>query len=178
MKRNDVFIRAEKFFREYIDDEYKKVMTHWSCWETAALALISIHLQQTKKEVSFKNIFNRCRYRELVKIAAVFAQCEYYDDVKTILHVCEDRAAHRLFFSVVKKCFENKNGYIPYFGEITEDELTEEQKLKEAENRGWHISYDYAVKSFKKRIYKCAAVSFFTGALVSVMWAVEYFKNF
>lgn len=178
MKRDDVFNKAEEFFREYIDDEYKKVMTHWSCYETAALALIAIHLQQTRKEVSFKNIYNRCQYRELVKLAAFFAQCEYFDDAKTLLHVCEDRTAHKLFFSVVKQCFENKNGFVPYFGEITEDELTEEQKLKEAQHNSWHIGYDCAVKSFKKRIYKCAAVSFFTGAVVGVMWAAEYFTKF
>ena len=134
MKRDDVFNKAEKFFREFIDNEYKKVMTHWSCYETAALALIAIHLQQNRKEVSFKNIFNRCRYRELVKLAAIFAQYDAFDDVKTILHVCEDRTAHKRFFSVVKQCFENKSGFIPFFGELDEDEQTEEEQKLEQQN--------------------------------------------
>lgn len=177
MKRNDVYNRAEEFFRTTIDSDLKKEVL-WSCWETAALALIAIHLQQTRKEISFKNIYHRCQYRELVKIAAVFAQYESFDDAKTILHVCEDRTAHKLFFSVVKKCFENKDGYIPYFGEITEDEPTEEQKLKEAQHNSWHAGYDCAVKSFKKRIYKCGAVGFFAGAVVGVMWTAEYFTKF
>lgn len=147
MKRDDVFIRAEEFFRTTIDSDLKKEV-QWSCYETAALALIALHLQQTRKEVSFKNIYHRCRYRELVKIAAVFAQYEAFDDVKTILHVCEDRTAHKLFFSVVKKCFENKDGYIPYFGEITEDEPTEEQKLEQAKICGFADGYSFSKKKF------------------------------
>ena len=177
MKRDDVFIRAEEFFRTTIDSDLKKEV-QWSCWETAALALIALHLQQSRKEISFKNIYHRCRYRELIKIAAVFAQYESLDDVKTILHICEDRTAHKLFFSVVKQCFENKEGFIPYFGEITEDEPTEEQKLNDAERKGWHIGYDCAAKSFKKSIYKCAAVGFFTGGVLGVMWTALHFIKF
>ena len=152
MKRNDVFIRAEEFFRMTIDSDLKKEV-QWSCYETAALALIAIHLQQTRKEVSFKNIFNRCRYRELVKLAAIFAQYEAFDDVKTILHVCEDRTAHKLFFSVVKQCFENKKGFIPYFGEITEDELTEEQKLEQAELKGFALGCNFNKKKFYEGVF-------------------------
>ena len=147
MKRDDVFIRAEEFFRTTIDSDLKRSVD-WSCWETAALALIAIHLQQNREEVSFKNIFNRCRYRELVKLAAIFAQYEAFDDVKTILHVCEDRTAHKLFFSVVKQCFENKKGFIPYFGEITEDELTEEQKLEQAKICGFADGHSFSKKKF------------------------------
>ena len=148
MKRDDVFIRAEEFFRTTIDSDLKRSVD-WSCWETAALALIALHLQQTRKEVSFKNIFNRCRYRELVKLAAIFAQYEAFDDVKTILHVCEDRTAHKLFFSVVKQCFENKNGFVPYFGEITEDEPTEEeQKLEQAKICGFALGHNFSRKKY------------------------------
>jgi len=152
MKRDDVFIRAEEFFRTTIDSDLKRSVD-WSCWETAALALIAIHLQQTRKEVSFKNIFNRCRYRELVKLAAIFAQYEAFDDVKTILHVCEDRTAHKLFFSVVKQCFENKDGYIPYFGELDEDEQTEEQKLEQVKLEGFALGCNFSRKKFWEGVF-------------------------
>lgn len=148
MKRNDVYNRAEEFFRMTIDSDLKKEV-QWSCYETAALALIALHLQQSRKEISFKNIYHRCRYRELVKIAAVFAQYDAFDDVKTILHVCEDRTAHRLFFSVVKKCFENKAGNIPFFGELDEDEQTEEeQKLEQAKLKGFADGHSFSKKKF------------------------------
>ena len=169
MKRDDVFIRAEKFFRTTIDSDLKRE-THWSCWETGALALIALHLQQSRKEISFKNIYHRCRYRELVKIAAVFAQYEAFDDVKTILHVCEDRTAHKLFFSVVKQCFENKSGFVPYFGEITEDEQTEEQKLELAELKGFASGCAYSRKQIFKMLYVCTVV-------LTLGWIIFFLPN-
>ena len=170
MKRNDVYNRAEEFFRANINSELQSDVD-WECWETGALAVIAVYLQQDLKAISFRQIYNHCQYRELVRLAELFTWSGTDDDVQTLLHVCRNRTAHKKFFSVVKASFENKNGFVPYFGEITEDEPTEEQKLEQAELKGFADGHSFSRKKFYEGV--CAGLG---GAALAVVLATCFFK--
>jgi len=183
MKKEIVTMHAGEFFREYIDEHYGE--TNWECWETSALAIIAVYLQQDFKEVSFKRLYNLCQYRELVRLAELFTWSEPAGDIQTLLHVCRNREAHKKFFSVVKTCFEHKKGNVPYFGKIDEESNIQKNTVEtvdlakielEAEHKGWHIGYDRAAKSYKKRMYECAIIGLLCGAALGVLWTAYFIK--
>ena len=183
MKRQDVLNKAEEFFRDTIDNELR-VAADWECWESAALAIIAVYLQQDLKIISFKQIYNHCQYRELVRLAELLTWSETADDVQTILHVCKDRESHKRFFSVVKACFENKSGNIPFFGKIDEEstiqkntvETVDLEKVKrEAEKNGWNAGFEKGKSGYMKFAYKSLALGLVSGAVIA-MWAVYFIK--
>ena len=78
------------------------------------------------------------------------------------------------FFSVVKKCFENKSGFVPYFGELDEDEPTEEeQKLEQAELKGFAIGHSFS----KKKFYEGVFIGFFFTAALATTWIIYFLTN-
>ena len=183
MKKQDVLNKAEEFFRDNINGELRR-NADWECWESAALAIIAIYLQQDLKEISFKQIYNCCQYRELVRLAELLTWSGTADDVQTVLHVCRNRQAHKKFFSVVKACFENKAGNIPYFGKIDEEntiqkntvETVDLEKVKrEAEKKGWHAGFDAGKSGYMKFAYKSLALGLLGGAVI-VLWTVYFIK--
>ena len=185
MTKEIATLHAGEFFREYIDKHYGE--TDWECWETSALAIITVYLQQDIKNVSFKRLYNLCQYRELVRLAELFTWSEPAGDIQTLLHVCRNRQAHQKFFSVVKACFENKAGNIPYFGKIDEEnniQKDEGEKVdlakieREAEKKGWNAGFEKGMSGYRKFAYKYAAIGSTGGIIIGAMWTALYFVKF
>ena len=174
MKRQAILNKAQEFFRDNISSELRRD-ADWECWESAALAIIAVYLQQDLKEISFKQVYNHCQYRELVRLAELLTWSGTADDVQTILHVCKDREAHKRFFSVVKTCFENKTGNIPYFGQVEEVQQEALAADQEAEIRAWYTGYERGAKRYEKFSYKMSALGFLLGVSCSALLFLTIF---
>lgn len=185
MKRQDVLNAAKIFFRDNIKAELRSG-AGWSCWDSAALAIVAVYLQQKtveekvkgtpNKTISYKNLCSKCEFRQLVKLANYLASYGTHDDVQTILYVCQDRQYHKRFFSIIKECFENKSGFIPFFGELDEDEPdepTEEQKLEQAKLKGFAIGHSFS----KKKFYEGVFIGFFFTAALATTWIIYFLTN-
>ena len=183
MKRQAILNKAQEFFRDNISSELRR-NADWECWESAALATITVYLQQDFKEVSFKRLYNLCQYRELVRLAELFTWSEPAGDIQTLLHVCRNREAHQKFFSVVKTCFEHKKGNLPFFGKIDEEstiqkntgETVDLAKIeREAEKKGWNAGFEKGKSGYMKFAYKSLALGLVSSAVIA-MWAVYFIK--
>ena len=182
MKRQDVLNAAKIFFRDNIKAELRSG-AGWSCWDSAALATVAVYLQQKteeekvkgipEKKISYKNLCSKCEFRQLVKFANFLSSYGTHDEVQTILYVCQDRAAHKRFFSIVKECFEDKEGFIPFFGELDEDEQTEEeQKFEQAKICGFADGYSFSKKKFWEGFFVGLG-----GAALAVVLAACFLKT-